>query len=78
MKIKTYCRNSEALADLVRADLIPEVYVPTEERRKLREIVKQRGKLVIEKTKYKNRIRAELRKKGIEIDGVNLWTKEEK
>ncbi|KXA90456.1 hypothetical protein AKJ62_00755 [candidate division MSBL1 archaeon SCGC-AAA259D14] len=75
VKIKTDCRDSEALADLVRADLIPEVYVPSEERRKLREIVKQRGKLVKEKTKYKNRIRAELRKRGIEIDGVNLWTK---
>ncbi|KXA99915.1 hypothetical protein AKJ42_02145 [candidate division MSBL1 archaeon SCGC-AAA261C02] len=75
VKIKTDCRDSEALADLVRANLIPEVYVPCDERRELRSIVKHRGKLVMERTKYKNRIRAELRKRGIGTEGVSLWTK---
>lgn len=28
-KIKTDCKDSEALADLVRANLIPEAYVPS-------------------------------------------------
>ncbi|KXB08941.1 hypothetical protein AKJ55_00170 [candidate division MSBL1 archaeon SCGC-AAA382M17] len=74
VKIKTDCRDSEALADLVRADLIPEVYVPCEGRRKLRRIAKQRGKLVMERTKFKNRIRAELRKRGIDVEGRSLWT----
>lgn len=75
VKIKTDCRDSEALADLVRADLIPEVYVPCDERRELRRVAKQRGKLVKERTKYKNKIRAELRKRGIEHEGRILWTK---
>ncbi|KXB02935.1 hypothetical protein AKJ47_03100, partial [candidate division MSBL1 archaeon SCGC-AAA261G05] len=30
------------------------------------------GKLVMERTKYKNRIRAELRKRGIGTEGVSL------
>ncbi|KXA91646.1 hypothetical protein AKJ57_00370 [candidate division MSBL1 archaeon SCGC-AAA259A05] len=74
VKIKTDCHDSEALADLVRADLIPEVYVPCEEKRELRKTVKQRGKLVMESNKYKNRIKAELRARGIDYEGRNLWT----
>ncbi len=78
VKIKTDCRDSEALADLVRADLIPEVYVPCDERRELRKTVKQRVKLVKERTKYKNKIRAELREKAIEYQGKVLWTEKGK
>ncbi|KXA92929.1 hypothetical protein AKJ65_06880 [candidate division MSBL1 archaeon SCGC-AAA259E19] len=75
VKIKTDCRDSEALADLVRADLIPEVYVPCDDMRELRGIAKQRGKLVQEKSKFKNRIKAQLRRRGIEYSGRSLWTK---
>lgn len=74
VKVKTDCRDSEALADLVRADLIAEVYVPCDDIRELREIVKQRGKLVQERSKFKNRIKAQLRRRGIEYSGRNLWT----
>ncbi|KXB09069.1 hypothetical protein AKJ35_01425, partial [candidate division MSBL1 archaeon SCGC-AAA833F18] len=74
VKIKTDCRDSEALADLVRADLVPEVYVPCDDRRELRRTAKQRGKLVQERTKYKNRIKAQLRVRGIEYIGRSLWT----
>ncbi|KXA91999.1 hypothetical protein AKJ65_08205, partial [candidate division MSBL1 archaeon SCGC-AAA259E19] len=63
VKIKTDCRDSEALADLVRADLIPEVYVPTKDDRELRDTVKRRTKLVMERGNYFNRIKAELRKR---------------
>lgn len=61
VKIKTDARDSEALANLLRADLIPEIYVPCDERRELRKIVRRRGELVRERSEYKNRIRAELR-----------------
>lgn len=74
VKIKTDARDSEALANLIRAGLIPEVYVPQEEERELRRVVKRRGKLVMDRTKYKNRIWAELRKRGIEADGRDLRT----
>lgn len=74
VKIKTDVKDSEALADLVRADLIPEVYVPCEERRKLRRIVKRRSKLVQERSRYVNRIKAELRRRGIETN-YDLRTK---
>ncbi|KXA99601.1 hypothetical protein AKJ40_02765 [candidate division MSBL1 archaeon SCGC-AAA259M10] len=75
VKIKTDCRDSEALADLVRADLIAEVYVPCDDMRELRGIAKQRGKLVQERSKYKNRTKAQLRKRGIEYKDRNIWTK---
>ncbi|KXA95742.1 hypothetical protein AKJ37_06625, partial [candidate division MSBL1 archaeon SCGC-AAA259I09] len=75
VKIKTDCRDSEALADLLRADLIAEVHVPCDDMRELRRIAKQRGKLVQEKSKYKTRIKAQLRKRGIEYKGKSLWTK---
>ncbi|KXB01705.1 hypothetical protein AKJ41_00695 [candidate division MSBL1 archaeon SCGC-AAA259O05] len=78
VKIKTDARDSEALADLLRADLIPEIYVPCDERRELRKIVRRRGKLVQERAKYKNRIRAELRKRGIDSDGYYLGTQKAK
>jgi len=74
-KIKTDCKDSEALADLVRADLIAEVYVPCDDMRDLRGVAKQRGKLVQERSKFKSRIKAQLRKKGIEYRERNLWTK---
>lgn len=78
VKIKTDARDSEALAHLLRANLIPEVYVPCDERRELRKIVKRRGKLVMERSKYKNRIRAELRKRGIDSEGYYLGTQKAK
>ncbi|KXA95883.1 hypothetical protein AKJ65_00070 [candidate division MSBL1 archaeon SCGC-AAA259E19] len=77
VKIKTDVRDSEALADLIRADLVPEVYVPYEEMRELRRVVKRRAKLVMERSKFFSRIKAELRKKRIGSD-VNLRTQKAK
>ncbi|KXA94555.1 hypothetical protein AKJ37_07510 [candidate division MSBL1 archaeon SCGC-AAA259I09] len=77
VKIKTDCRDSEALADLVRADLIPEVYVPCDEKRDLRRTVRHRGKLVKDRSKLMNRIQAVLRERGIELD-VDLRTKKDR
>ena len=64
-KIKTDATDSEALAHLFRADLLPTSYVPPKELRELRELVRLRTYLVRERTKFKNKIRAELAKRGI-------------
>lgn len=64
-KIKTDATDSEALAHLLRADLLPTSYVPPKELRELRELVRLRTYLVRERAKFKNKIRAELAKRGI-------------
>lgn len=73
-KKKTDRRDSEILADLNRANLIPEVYVPCKEIRKLRDKLRRRARLVWDRTKYKQRIRAELSKHKIQID-YYPWSK---
>lgn len=64
-KIKTDATDSEALAHLLRSDLLPTSYVPPNEIRELRELIRLRTYLVRERTKFKNKIRAELAKRGI-------------
>jgi len=64
-KIKTDALDSEALAHLLRANLLPTSYVPPKELRELRELVRLRTYLVRERTRFKNKIRAELAKRGI-------------
>jgi transposase len=64
-KIKTDAIDSEALAHLLRANLLPTSYVPPKELRELRELVRLRTYLVHERTRFKNKIRAELAKRGI-------------
>ena len=66
-KIKTDATDSEALAHLLRADLLPTSYVPPKELRELRELVRLRTYLVRERTRFKNKIRAELAKRGIQV-----------
>ena len=64
-KIKTDAVDSEALAHLLRADLLPTSYVPPREIRDMRELVRLRTYLVRERAKLKSKIRAELAKRGI-------------
>jgi len=66
-KIKTDAIDSERLAHLLRSDLLPTSYVPPKELRDLRELVRLRTFLVRERSKFKNKIRAELAKRGIRI-----------
>jgi transposase len=74
-KIKTDEIDSETLAHLLRADLLPESYVPPREIRDLRELVKRRAFLVGMRTRLKNRIHAELAKRDIDL-GTPLFTKQ--
>ena len=64
-KIKTDKIDSKILGQLLRADLIPEVWVPSKEVRTLKDIVRFRAFVVKVKTMIKNRIHDILRKSHI-------------
>ncbi len=84
-KIKTDRLDSEMLAHLLRADLIPEAYAPSKEARAKKRILRQRMFLVRVRTMVKNRVRALLCQHGVEPPPVSdlfakkglLWLKEE-
>jgi len=62
MKIKTDAKDSEALAQLLMLGWLPTAYVPPKEMRELRDPVRLRTYLVMIRTRFKNKIRAELAK----------------
>jgi transposase len=66
-KIKTDKRDSRVLADLLRADLIPEVYMRSQENREAQRILRQRVFFVRMRTQVKNRIAWIL---GMQMPGV--------
>jgi len=74
-KVKTDKIDSETLAHLLRAGLLPESYVPPRDIRELRDRVRRRAFLVGMRTRLKNRIHSELAKRGIRL-GVPLFTRE--
>ena len=74
-KVKTDKIDSETLAHLLRAGLLPESYVPPRDIRELRDRVRRRAFLVGMRTRLKNRIHSELVKRGIRL-GMPLFTRE--
>jgi transposase len=75
-RIKTDSIDSETLAQLLRADLIPEAYVPEKNMRELREFVRHRAMLVKMRTEIKNRVHAFLARKGIFTELTDIFGKE--
>ena len=66
-KIKTDAGDSEALAHLLRTNLLPTSYVPPKRVRELRDLVRLRTYLVRERARFKHKIRSELLKRGIKV-----------
>lgn len=66
-KIKTDKRDSKMLAQLLRLNMIPEVYRRSAENREAQRIIRNRMFYVQIQTKLKNKIRALLAKQGEEI-----------
>ena len=83
-KIKTDRIDSEMLAHLLRADLIPEAYASSKEVRAKKRVLRQRMFLVRVRTMVKNRVRALLCQHGVQPPAVSdlfgkkglLWLKE--
>lgn len=66
-RIKTDKIDSETLAHLLRADLIPKAYAPSKEVRAVKRVLRQRLFLVQLRTMMKNRIRALLAQHAVEV-----------
>jgi transposase len=60
--VKTDRIDAKRLAHMLRADMLAESYVPSDEIRTLRDLVRTRKSLVEERTAEKNRIRAVLKR----------------
>jgi transposase len=74
-RIKTDSRDAETLANLLRADLIAESYVPHKHARRERQISRHRASLVDIRTMIKNKIHAILRRHGIKHEFSDLFGK---
>lgn len=66
-KIKTDSIDAKTLADLLRANLIPQSYLPTDKEQTKRDLLRFRVNLVRQKTQLKNRIHALLAKQNIKL-----------
>jgi transposase len=72
---KTDFGDAWLLADLLRVNYLPEVWLPDEATRQLRRLVRYRSGLVAERKNVKLRIRALLREERVVSCGHNPWTK---
>jgi len=73
-KIKSDKIDAKILADLTRGNLPPTSWIPPKEIRELRDLVRQRIFLVRLGAKVKNKIKAELIKRGIDYKR-NIFSK---
>src|SRR3989344_2696604 len=74
-KIKNDKVDAGMLADLLRANLIPESYIPPEANRRLREITRSRKMIVKQATQMINRIHAHFVRRGITMPRVTFCKK---
>lgn len=74
-RIKTDAIDAATLADLLRANLVAESYIPSKEYRKLREVVRQRKIIVKGKTQVINKIRAILLRHGVKTPYTTMCLK---
>ena len=74
-KIKTDRIDSGILAQLGMADLVPQAYIPPQDVRDLREILRHRAFMVALQTRVKNRIHSYLWKLGINCEYTDLFGK---
>ncbi len=72
-KVKTDKVDANALADLLRGNLLPTSYVPEKDIRDLRKLVRRRVKLGQQRTDIKNQIKAELRRQNIDYSDKALF-----
>jgi transposase len=74
-KVKTDKVDARTLAGLLRADMLPTCYVPGEELRSKRELLRHRIRLVTARTEMKNRIHSLLDKHGLRMPGTTPFSK---
>jgi transposase len=74
-RVKTDAVDARTLAQLLRADLLPEAYVAPRELRDLRELLRHRMGLTAMRSALKNRVHAILAKHGITREHSDLFGK---
>jgi transposase len=74
-KVKSDKVDARMLADLLRADMIPEAYVPGKDVREIRDLVRRRHYMVRLRTMLKNKVHAEIATRWVKYDG-DLFTEE--
>lgn len=75
-KVKTDKVDANALADLLRGNLLPTSYVPSKDVRDLRTLVRRRVKLGKQRTEIKNQIKHELRRQNIDYSNRSIFKKD--
>src|SRR3989344_7274076 len=75
VRIKTDRVDASTLADLLRANLVAESYIPPKDIRRLREITRERKTFVKQTTQIKNRMHAMLTRRGVKIPTSTLCKK---
>jgi transposase len=74
-RIKTDKIDARTLLQLLRADLIPEAYVPSREQRQVRELVRHRVALKRTSTRIKNQITSIFTRENIKVPGSDKFGK---
>lgn len=75
-RVKTDRRDSRKLAHLLAKGLLKAVWVPSEEERYQRQVIRRRRQLIGDRVRTQNRIKAELRFYGIEIpEPTGKWSR---
>jgi transposase len=74
-KVKTDSVDASTLADLLRANLVAESYIPPKKTRELRELTRLRKMATKQRTQTENRLHALLTRKGIIIPNRTLCNK---
>jgi transposase len=75
-KVKTDKVDAEVLAQLLRCDYLPSVWVPDQETRLLRQLTSRRERLVSERTRLKNRIQSVLASRLVVVPVKTLFSQE--
>jgi len=74
--VKTDKRDSRKLAFLLARGLLKRVYVPTQEERYHRQVIRRRRQLISDRVRTQNRIKSELSFYGIDLPPIRRnWTK---
>lgn len=75
-KVKTDKVDAEVLAQLLRCDYLPGVWIPDQETRSLRQLTSRRERLVSERTRLKNRIQSVLASRLVQVPVKTLFSQE--
>jgi transposase len=75
-KVKTDKVDAEVLAQLLRCDYLPSVWVPDQVTRSLRQLTSRRERLVSERTRLKNRIQSVLASRLVPVPVKTLFSQE--